>query len=138
MTVYATEADFKAAFSTAEFDQITAEFTNGFVLELENASRIIDSEISGRYSVPLALPCGGVINQICLDVTRWYLYDDSVPEAVQRRYENALKILEMIKNGSITLVGATPADIVVTPKAAAIATGSAQVFTDTYLDTLLP
>ena len=137
MTVYATEADFKAAFSTAEFEQITAEFTNGFVLELENASRIIDAEISGRYSVPLALPCGGVINQICLDITRWYLYDDSIPEAVQRRYDNALHTLSMIKNGNITLLDQIAADIVVTPKAAAIATGSAQVFTDAYLDTLL-
>ena len=137
MTVYATEADFKAAFSTTEFEQITAEFTDGFELELENASRIIDTEISGRYSVPLTLPCGGVINQICLDVTRWYLYDDSIPEAVQRRYESALRMLAMIKNGNITLLGATPADIVVTPKAAAIATGSRQVFTNNYLDKLL-
>ena len=137
MTVYTTDADFKAAFSTAEFEQITSEFTDGFDLALENASRLIDAEINGRYSVPLDLPCGGVINQICLDVTRWYLYDDSIPAAVQRRYEMALRTLSMIKNGNIMLLDATPADIVVTPKATAIATGMNQVFTDAYLDKLL-
>ena len=137
MTVYATSAEFKAAFSTAEYDQITHENLGSFDSQAERASRLIDAEICGRYSIPLVLPCGGVINQICLDLTRWYLYDDSIPEAVQKRYDNALRMLSSIKNGNITLLDAEPATIIVSPKATAIATGSDAVFTDDYLDTLL-
>jgi phage gp36-like protein len=137
MTVYATEADFKAAFSTAKFEQITAEFTDGFVAQISRSSRFIDGQIKGRYVVPLSLPCDENITHICLRHARWFLYDDSKFKSVEDEYRDALLMLDDIINGKLSVSGATPADIVVTPKAAAIATGSPQVFTSDYLDKLL-
>ena len=145
MTAYATSADFIAAFSQNEFDQLTDKDNtgtpelSGFNKSIALASEIIDSAIGGRYVVPLTLPVLGIITQACLDIARWYLYDDCLEKdsIIQRRYDQALKTLEKIAVGDFILGGAALVDSITVGKAPVISTGDTVVFTEDYLGKLL-
>ena len=145
MTAYATSADFIAAFSQNEFDQLTDKDNTGtpdltgFNNSIALASEIIDSAIGGRYVVPLVLPVLGIITQVCLDVARWYLYDDCLEKdsIIQRRYDQALKTLEKIAGGDFILDGAVLVDSITVGKAPVISTGDTVIFTESYLGKLL-
>ena len=145
MTVYATSADFIAAFSQNEFDQLTDKDNTGtpdltgFNNSIALASEIIDSAIGGRYVVPLVATFPAIITQVCLDVARWFLYDDCLEKdsIIQRRYDQALKTLDKIARGDFILGGAALVDSITVGKAPVISTGDTVVFTESYLGKLL-
>jgi phage gp36-like protein len=139
MTVYALSTDFIAAFSEGEYNQLTdkdqtgtPDYT-GFNNAIALASEMIDSAIGGRYVVPLTLPVSGIIQQICLDIARYYLYDDQVTDLIQKRYDRAMEMLKKIADGLIILAGTEQVETVLTGKTATASAGSAEVFTDEYL-----
>jgi phage gp36-like protein len=76
---------------------------------IANATEQIDGYLRGRYTLPLS-PVSGLIGTICADLALYRLYARrprlSVPESLSERYKNAVKLLENIQKGVITL-GAT-------------------------------
>lgn len=65
-----------------------------------------DSEINGyvatRYAVPLA-PVPPVIQRLACDLARYFLYDDQVTEAIQKRRDGAVAVLRDISAGKVSL-----------------------------------
>ena len=110
MTTYATEAQFIEAFGQQETIELTnlenpaANSVNSIVLvaALVYASGLIDSYLSGRYTLPLStIP--EVLIALCLDIARYRLGHNAQEEDVRKRYEDALKMLRDIANGILKL-----------------------------------
>jgi phage gp36-like protein len=73
---------------------------------LSDADELIDGYLRGRYSLPLpAAP--RLLVRVGVDLTSFNLYsrrlDLDMPEAMQTRYKNAMKLLEQIRDGRISL-----------------------------------
>ena len=119
---YATEAAFDAAFSENERTQLVTNREGGFDAAASGADGEIHSYLAIRYAVPVD-PAPSRLVAVALDIARYRLYDDVVPEAVQARYDAATKWLRDIANGRAVLTAddGTPiheADDSVTPLAA--------------------
>jgi phage gp36-like protein len=72
----------------------------------QKAQDIIDGYLRGRYSLPLnSVP--PLIISIACDLTIYFLYERrfglNTPEALQRRYDNAIKLLKAIQSGMVLL-----------------------------------
>jgi len=113
---YATQSEFIEAFGA----QLTIELTNleeptattvdatVMTRGLTRASALIDSYLAGRYALPLSTT-PEVIKALCLDIARYMMGHNAQEEDVRQRYEDALKTLGLIANGTLTL-GLPPAD----------------------------
>lgn len=69
---------------------------------LEDAGAEIDGYLAGRYTLPLSTVPRVLVNVAC-DIARYRLYDDRVTEAVQKRYEDAIKFLTLVSTGKVGL-----------------------------------
>lgn len=69
---------------------------------LSDASATIDSYLASRYPLPLAnaLP---ILNRSACDMVRYFLHDTSPLEEVSTRYKEAIRYLEKVSKGEITL-----------------------------------
>ncbi|HEY1136575.1 MAG TPA: DUF1320 domain-containing protein [Xanthomonadaceae bacterium] len=80
--------------------------------KLADADAEIDGYLAGRYTLPLTT-VPEALRRIACDVARYHLYDDRVTEAVQKRYDDAIKFLRMVAKGEVQLGvdtgGAAPA-----------------------------
>ena len=68
---------------------------------INDATLRIDSYLI-NYNTPVALPAG-VLNKICRDIARYFLYNDCVPEHVLRAYNDQMEYLKAIASGKIKL-----------------------------------
>ncbi len=66
------------------------------------ASHEIDTIIGVRFPVPVQ--DAPYLNEACLEIARYRLYDFSVPEEAEKRYQNTIKRLEAIAAGKSGLV----------------------------------
>lgn len=111
---YATPAQLVARFSEREAIALSDRTGTGEVDEaqlvaggLQPASEEIDSYLGRRYALPLAV--GGVpmasppamLVGICCDIARYRLTGTEVQEtdAIRRRYNDALKALQLLADG---------------------------------------
>ena len=107
-TPYATLADMQNRFSEAELidlsDRGGAGVMDSAVIDaaLNDASATIDGYLAARYPLPLAT-VPDVLNRVSCDLARYYLYDERATEQVTKRHDDALKLLDKISNGSVTL-----------------------------------
>ena len=69
---------------------------------LNDARDTIDSQIGGRYSLPIS-PVPAVLQRVACDLARYYLYDDQVTEAVKDRYDEGMKLLRGVASGATQL-----------------------------------
>lgn len=69
---------------------------------LNDARDMIDSQIGGRYTLPIT-PVPAVLERIASDVARYFLYDDRVTEPITQRYEDAMKLLVAVRDGKAQL-----------------------------------
>jgi phage gp36-like protein len=70
--------------------------------KLADADAEIDGYLAGRYTLPLtSVP--EALRRIACDIARYHLYDDRVTEAVQKRYDDAIKFLRMVAKGEVQL-----------------------------------
>lgn len=105
---------------------------------LVDASTEVDTILAARYPVPVtgAVP---YLVSVCCDVARYHLYDDVVPETVQKRYDDAIKQLREIVKGNGELVlgsGSTVPDKYATGQSGGGVTIEAprpRIFTDSSL-----
>jgi phage gp36-like protein len=137
--MYCTLADIQATVPVNDLIQLTDDTVPPATVNQMNVDRaitdageLIDGYLRGRYTLPLS-PVPGLINTLAADVAVYRLYARRIkltpPEGVTERYKNALKILEQVQAGKITL-GAESTGGEVTPVAGGPQfTGSERVFT---------
>jgi phage gp36-like protein len=73
---------------------------------IADAGELIDGYLRDRYTLPLS-PVPGLIGTLAADIAVYRLYARraviTAPDAVAERYKNAIKLLERIQEGKITL-----------------------------------
>jgi phage gp36-like protein len=113
ITQYCTTTDLDVAFSRDEKDTIANRTDDGVYVAdtavvtavIAKASAEMDTYIrKGKYALPITVPAPAVLLGICVDICRYYLYLDQIPDGVAERYKNAVAILEDIAKGEVQLV----------------------------------
>lgn len=105
---YATEADMVKRFGEDELialtDRANAGSIDSAVLDsaLSDAANTIDGYLAAKYPLPL-VNVPDVLIRLCGDIARYYLYDENASDQVTKRYDDAIKDLTKISNGTITL-----------------------------------
>lgn len=108
---YTTLADLRTRYG-AEIDQLMDRDNTGIPDEtigdeaIAGADALIDTHLAARYPVPVS-PTPKLLTLLCGDIARYLLWDDSVPEIVRQRYEDAIETLQAISRGKADLVGAS-------------------------------
>jgi len=109
---YATQADLIERFGEQELIQLTDESGRGIIDEdkvaraLADAAGEIDAHIESRLQLPLdTVP--RALTRIACDITRYYLYDDAVPEQIAKRYDDAIRFLRAVARGDMQIGAAS-------------------------------
>lgn len=111
--MYATLSDLTSRYGEGELVNLTDVNRTGSVnvtvlnQAIADADGEIDSYLAARYSLPLTTVPTALLRVAC-DITRYRLHDDRAPEEVRKRYEDAVKWLAAVANGSVSL-GMPPA-----------------------------
>jgi len=104
---YCTRQDMESRFNENELIQLTDHDNLGIIddtvlnLAISDASAEIDGYL-GKYTLPLSI-VPTVLVRSCADIARYFLYDDQVPDQVEKRYEAILKYLSLVSKGDINL-----------------------------------
>jgi phage gp36-like protein len=102
---------------------------------VRHADELIDGFLRGRYLLPLS-PVPGLLVSLAATIVLRRLYarraTTKVPESLQDDYKNALKILENIQKGTVTLGVGIP-DTIVTASAGGMSVAPERVFDRTSL-----
>jgi phage gp36-like protein len=74
---------------------------------LRQAHELVDAHLRGRYNLPL-LPVPTVVKDMSVNLARHWLYarrpeGSELPDAVTRTYKAALKMLEQVRDGLLTI-----------------------------------
>jgi phage gp36-like protein len=91
-----------------ELIQLTDEHGTGSIdvatldKALADADAKIDSYLTARYVLPLAVAPQALKLYAC-DIARFLLHDDMATEQVRKRYEDAIRFLEKVSEGKISL-----------------------------------
>ena len=107
---YATISDLITRFGQEAIDQLAtrgdgdAADAEVVAKALSDATDEIDGYLRGRYPLPLD-PVPSLVNLWCATIARYRLWGvhDAVPEAVLSAYTGAVKDLERVARGDITL-----------------------------------
>lgn len=94
---------------------------------------LIDSYCSSKYVVPFVAPVQPIVRKLSEDLAIYNLYDrrgEDIPESVQLRNKNALKLLQDISKGLANLGAPSPSAIEDPEIGIDTSTGS-RVFTNT-------
>ncbi len=129
---YCTLQNLKDRFGETELIQLT-DLANASAIDtavLNEAIADADAEINSyltAYSLPLAIIPANFERMAC-DITRYYLFGVSVPELVQKRYDNAIKYLNLVAKGVINLAPDTSGTVVEETSSSVEFSSSASVF----------
>lgn len=112
---YSTQSDILDQIDERELIQVTdpeGEAVNDDIVTraIEDADATISAYCQGRYTVPLD-PVPGKIRQVSVDIAIYNLYSrrgDTAPEIRQERHKEAIRFLEKVSEGKITLGASTP------------------------------
>lgn len=112
MTDYCTIDDIETYVSTSTLVQLTSDYEQD---EIDRAvaeeaiiysSTLIDGYLRGRYTLPLDARFP-LLRIVAIDLSVYRLYSrrmrDDMPEVIETNYKNAIKILQDIQKGSISL-----------------------------------
>ncbi|WP_368565495.1 gp436 family protein [Pseudoxanthomonas sp. UTMC 1351] len=105
---YATQDDLVSRFGETEIIQLSDRANTGAIDaaviadKLTDADAEIDSYLAGRYTLPLS-PVPLTLQRLACDIARYHLYDDRPIEYVVKRYEAAIRFLEMVAKGTVQL-----------------------------------
>lgn len=109
---YCTLSDIKQHILDKDIAQVTDDLLGQNIDEslvaekCQEASEIVDGFLRGRYSLPLSsIP--SLITSISCDIAIYKLYERrfalDMPESLQKRYDNAMKLLKSIMAGQLLL-----------------------------------
>lgn len=113
---YCTQQDLIDRYGESELIELTDREQVGEINTaiLDRAISDADGEIDGyliKFVRPIA-PVPKVLVRIACDITRFYLYDDQATDLVEKRYFNAVKFLQGVSRGEISIgvdvAGVTP------------------------------
>jgi len=104
---YCTQADLEAAFGLDELLQRT-DRNNDDIVDIEVLTKALanaDADINKRlrvkgWSLEL-LPVSDDLRHIACDLTRFYLYDDAVPESIEKAFMRRLGELDTYVRGEL-------------------------------------
>lgn len=107
---YATQADMIERFGEREVIALADRDLDGVIDAsvvtgaIDSAGHEIEAHLSGRFSLPLST-VPELLTGICCDITRYRLCGTEVQttDEVRDRYKDAVKMLEMIRDGKMTL-----------------------------------
>jgi phage gp36-like protein len=118
--MYSTLADITDRIPEDNLIQLTDDESLGAVNEarvtaaIGDADVLIDGYLRGRYTLPLD-PVPALIKKLSIDIAVFNIYSRKLelemPDAMSDRYKNAIKVLEAIQSGKISLGttgGSTP------------------------------
>lgn len=122
---------------TDDVDGITVD-ENTVNKAISDAQSLIDSHLRGRYtSLPLS-PTPTIINSVAVDICIYDLHSrritDELPEAIKDRYKNAVKVLENIRDGKLS-IGVEPGKEPVNGEYRINKTSEDRIFSKSKLDT---
>lgn len=108
--MYATLDDLKTLCGDEELIQLTdrADPPSGLIDETVTASaltaagHVIDGYVGRQYSLPLSSPVPMLTDLAC-DIARYRLYKTAATEQVQKRFDDAIKLLVNISKGLVKL-----------------------------------
>lgn len=138
---YATQADLIARFGEREVTALSDRLATGLLdatviaSAIEQAGDEIDAYLGGRYNLPLA-SVPRLLVGVCCDIMRYRLCGADVQETepARNRFKDALRTLEHIRDGKLTL-GLDPAQQpVATGTTVHICDGRRQFNADTLSD----
>jgi phage gp36-like protein len=111
---YSTIEDIKAVMSEADIAQLTDD-AGGMAIDgakvaraIEDADIVIDSFLRFQYTVPLS-SVPPLVRKLSADISVFNLFSrrralaDEIPESVMMRYRDAMKMLERIQGGRVSL-----------------------------------
>lgn len=106
--MYCTLEDLTTRYGEEEIRQLTDREADGDIVTsitdraIADAKATIDGYLASHYSLPLAaIPAN--LKRIACDITRFYLYENDVTDIVQIRFDQALRYLEQVARGTISL-----------------------------------
>lgn len=106
---YCTQADLEAAFGSDELLQRADRDDDGQVdtAVLDKALANADADINKRlrvrgWQLPLLIVSDD-LRHIACDLTRFYLYDDKVPESIEKAFKRRLAELDAYVRGKLAL-----------------------------------
>lgn len=106
---YATKQDMIDRFEDVELIQLTDRSGDALAIDdvvlgraLDDADSEIDAYLMGRYKLPLQTTPKILVLAAC-DIARYKLYDNRVTEQVEKRYNDAVKLLTNIGMGKISI-----------------------------------
>jgi phage gp36-like protein len=112
---YCTQSDIVEQLDEDILEQLTDDAGAGDVDDsvvdraIADADAEVDAYCMGRYTVPLS-PVPAMIRRISVDMAIYHLYSrrSDPPEVRKDRYKNAVRFLEKVSTGGITLGAAEP------------------------------
>ena len=114
---YCTLDDLKEQIPEDELRQLTDDEDIGVIdtartdRAISDAGAEIDGYCGGRYKVPLS-PVPGIIRKFCVDIAIYNLFQrrQGAPEYREKSYENAIKFLQNVAKGVVSLGVQPPPD----------------------------
>lgn len=108
---YLTQSQYELWYSEAELIQLTDRDELGVVdvtvfdENVDRAGKLIDGYISPRNSLPIsqALIDSSALPNKCGAIVRYYLHKDCATEQIEKDYKDALKWLENVSKGLVSL-----------------------------------
>jgi len=114
---YSTQADILEQVEENLLIRLTDDANSGAIdpdkvtRAIADADATINAYCQGRYTMPLS-PVPDKIRQVSVDIAIYNLYSrrgDSAPETRKERHQAAIRFLERVNDGKITLGAVTPA-----------------------------
>lgn len=110
---YCTLTDLTDRYGETELIQLTDEAGTGAIDTVRVARAIADADaeidawLARRVALPLATVPGALV-RMAAAMVRYYLYKDAAPDLVTDQYEAAVKFLQAVAHGTVSL-GPDPA-----------------------------
>lgn len=111
---YCTLADLIKRYGKDEIIELTDRDRSGDIDEaivesaISDAKNEIDSYLATRYELPL-LSVPAMLNPVCSDIARYYLYEDRVTDHVEKRYKDRIDYLVRVSKRTASLPITDPA-----------------------------
>ncbi len=105
---YAIKQNLIDRYGSEELLQLTDRANTGLIDDtvIARALADADAEINGylatHYTLPLA-PVPAALEKLACDIARYRLYEDRVTEIVEKRYDDAIKFLQGVASGKVSL-----------------------------------
>ncbi|MCF2910796.1 DUF1320 domain-containing protein [Pseudoalteromonas sp. DL2-H2.2] len=108
--MYATTDDMKTRFNDQDLILLTERENSApgevdltvLMQSLADASAEMNAYLAGRYQLPLST-VPQALTRICCDIARYFLSGDGAPEHIQQRYQDAIKFLQSVNQGKVSL-----------------------------------